>query len=265
MTAQLLPYSLTFPVLHAVPRPPDGFSGTGDVAGTCFSLGGDLFLTAGHVARGITQSGKLGVILVVPPAAEHPIALRVADTEELQSDLAVLRVPGATQYGGHIYPLRWRRQPIVQLDAIWTLGFAYGSHRLGEQTNVIQRAFRGHVVSDPPAYEIPEVASYPLCIYEISFAAPRGLSGSPLLFGEGSSLTEIAVAGVVIGNSTSKMLVFSSREVDSISSEVSIVEQYESLSLGVAIQATSVFGQYSNLAGVTIGARLATLGLIAAV
>jgi hypothetical protein len=49
------------------------------------------------------------------------------------------------------------------------------------------------------------------------------------------------------------MLIFDSTEINEEKGERTIVEQYESLNLGIAVQARSVFEAHSQLLGMTVG------------
>ena len=224
-------------------------------------------MTAGHVLDGIRDSGKTGVVVAVPPGEGAPLALRVADMERLEHDIGILRVPGVQRIPPEwVYTLRWHREPVVQLDPVWTLGFAFGTHTVGAQIRMLHRAFRGYIVSDPPEFEIPQIGPRRFSAYELSFAAPRGLSGSPLLVGTGTHLPDIGVTGIVVGNSESRMLVFSSKETESESksSNTTIVERYESLSLGIAIQVGSIISQNSELLAMNVGEYLTSHGILVA-
>jgi hypothetical protein len=265
MSASLLgPYSLALPVIPAEHRGRGKFSSdSGAVAGTCFSIGNGIFMTAGHVAAGIRESGKVGIVLAVSPQRDTPRALPVAEFEDLPCDIGLLRVPSAAKLPPDwIYTLRWRRTPIVQFDDVRTLGFPHGSHTLGKRTNVIQRAFRGYIVCDPPEFELPAFGGQRFGLYEVSFPAPLGLSGAPLLFGTGQFLPRIAVSGVIIGNSQYKMFVPGSGETISENGETTIVERYESLSLGIAVPVQDILPLRSELVASTIGEYLEAQDLL---
>lgn len=94
--------------------------------------------------------------------------------------------------------------------------------------------------------------------YELSFAAPRGLSGAPLLNTRGT----VFLHGVVIGNSQSRVPVFRSEERVSDGSSATIVEQYEALTLGIAVEASTILTQTSKLLGKSVREHLADHGLI---
>ncbi len=64
------------------------------------------------------------------------------------------------------------------------------------------------------------------------------------------------IHGMIIGNSESKMLVFRSEERDKNGDTVTAVEQYESLTLGIAITASEIIALPSKLLGSTIDEHL---------
>ena len=99
-------------------------------------------------------------------------------------------------------------------------------------------------------------SAFPVC--ELSFAMPRGLSGAPLLNSQGA----VFVHGVVIGNSEARMLVFRSEERLTHGAVVAVVEQYEALTLGIAVEAKAVLTQTSTLLGKTIREHLVEHHLI---
>jgi hypothetical protein len=121
----------------------------------------------------------------------------------------------------------------------------------------VSRAFEGKVTARVSGFKPTGSALEPFPVYELPFAAPRGLSGCPLL----SAAGRILVRGVVIGNAQSKMLVHSSTEVVKENDKATTVEQYESLTLGVATDGLFVQGLRSSALGRTIGEHLAAHGL----
>src|SRR5437773_12310293 len=67
------------------------------------------------------------------------------------------------------------RSGLAGATGVETYGYAYGLHRAPDRSAVILRAFKGHVVSDPLKFSLPS-DSRSFHAYELSFAAPRGLS-----------------------------------------------------------------------------------------
>ena len=88
------------------------------------------------------------------------------------------------------------------LADVQIFGYPYALD-LAERTLQV-RAFKGHIVSVGRVAALP---SRPAC-YALSFAAPRGLSGAPVL----SVGQHLRVEGVVVGNKSTEMTVFTDRE-----------------------------------------------------
>ena len=125
------------------------------------------------------------------------------------------------------------------------MGFPYGTLRVDEKLKSVQRVFQGYVVSRIIEFKPVGVSGNPYAVYELSFAAPRGLSGAPLLNAAGSLLLH----GMVIAHSESKMIVFHSEEVVKEAWETTVVEHHEVLRLGVAVTADHILGSESRLLG----------------
>ena len=83
------------------------------------------------------------------------------------------------------------------------------------------------------------------------------MSGAPLCLLD----HEPTIEGIVIGNRSTEMVVFSSRERVADDKET-IVERFEAMQVGVAIQARALLELESALLGKTLGAHLAEQGLL---
>lgn len=223
------PRMLTFPVLAEVGGStlPRAF----EVYGTAFPLGGDLLMTANHVIENVAATKKALLLgFVVGEDVELP-NLRVCKASLVHRwpdvDLAVFRAPGL-----RLNPLNWRASILPVFHGVRTTGYAFGMNR--EALLVAPRGFTGSVVVSRPFERFPGQP----WIYEVSFAAPRGLSGAPLFLSEGPT-----VSGCIIGNSETKMLVFSSAELLKAEGETVRLEQYEALTLGVVVRADEILKQ----------------------
>ena len=85
-------------------------------------------------------------------------------------DLAVLKVRDFD-----FKALNWISGTLREFEAVRTLGFAFGLDV--EEKSLTSRAFAGSVVSSRPLTPLP---GRPWG-YELTFAAPRGLSGAALM------------------------------------------------------------------------------------
>ncbi len=141
------------------------------VYGTAFPILPGLFVTAGHVfnavqADGIPALGNMG----------EGGALKVSEITDAEVfsdiDLALVVCPGLE----HVppIPLEFDYQ-LGLLDPVWTVGFPCALD--AEWVTLAPRAFRGSVVTRRESYQLK---GQPPC-YEVSFPAPEGLSGAPLM------------------------------------------------------------------------------------
>jgi len=255
-------YSLVLPLFAADLESP-GVYQTRSLVGSSFLLGDGFVLTAGHVAHALFANGGIGVLGL--PNLESPEELHVsevADAEVLPHDLAILRI----QLKPNIKDTRavrfeWLASELSVFDEVWSIGYPYGTHVVEEKHRIIQRAFTGTIVASPGPYQPVGSNIQPFNAYELSFAAPRGLSGAPLMDGREPSQSR-GVVGVVIGNSSSSMLVHQSEETISDGTSVQKVIQYESLTLGVAVACTSILPLRSRLLGSTVEEYLRGQGLV---
>jgi hypothetical protein len=163
----------------------------------------------------------------------------VAESYEVMPDIdiGIIRLGGigrAKSYG-------WLLGELPKLTNVLTLGYPYA---LDLENRVLNsRAYKGHVVSSTSFRKLKAKPR----IYELSFQAPRGLSGAPLLAIDNES----KIVGCIIGNESSEMLVFSSREIITEDKE-SIVERYEALQHGIAFQTESLLKIESRIIGTSL-------------
>jgi hypothetical protein len=235
------------------------YSLTGDVIGTCFSLGGRYCLTAGHVATEIGHR-PVGKVAVIGFRIEGRwIGAEVVESEVLAADVGVLRFTFREGVEGSEPPrFSWSVRPLPLLAPVKAIGYPFGSDLVDNQLFINPRAFQGHVAGAPSKYRPVGFDGAAFAVYELSFAAPRGLSGAPLLVGEAPTV----VAGVVIGNSQSVMRVHQSTEMISTAESKTTVENFEWLRLGVAVQSPEVASLHSALLGRTVIDHLHEHGLL---
>jgi hypothetical protein len=157
----------------AVRRRLDGtaYSPHAIVYGTAFPIGRGLFVTAAHVLAGASGDGQpaLGVIVAGQPVRPYRVSLG----EQFDAvDLAVMRCEPLD----HLPPLPLDfDQPLGLLSEASAVGFPLALD--AEHVTISPRGFAGHVVARRPMYQMPQ---QPVG-YELSFFAPRGLSGAPLI------------------------------------------------------------------------------------
>ena len=254
-------YDVLLPVFSARPVAGRVFSPSAEVAGTCFLLGGPFYLTAGHVAAQHEADGRRSTVGLLSSHDGNWHATKVVEIELLPDDLAIIQLATNREPAPETeLAFPWLDAGVAPLSDVWTVGYAYGLHTVRDRPMVLQRAFRGHIVADPAEFEIPARPRDPFAAYELSFQAPRGLSGSPLLMGLGEHISDQSIVGVVVGNSSSQMLVFAEEDVDVGAAQTTIVQHWEKLSLGLAVQGQSILGRHSQLLGRSIREFLASRG-----
>ena len=243
-------YTFAFPVFLT-----DEFEGgrlniTGEVIGTAFFLLETIMITAGHVVQEIeAASPRIAVVGLVEPGSGRIKAAPVKSYELLPCDIAVLNVEFVIPESSNwFHSVKWSQAPLNPFDPVRAAGFPYGMHRVDEKLSLVQRAFQGHIVSHLYEFKPPGAKGGAFPAYEVSFPAPRGLSGVPLLKSAGT----LHVFGVIIGNSESKMLVYRSEEKLEEQRETTVVEQYDTVRFGIAVTADYILGCHSELLGSSV-------------
>lgn len=142
------------------------------VYGTAFPVGPGLFATAAHVVDGAQADGIVGLSHITVAGASAPVH-EVQAIEKCDAiDLALLRCDSLS----HLQP--------IPIDFDRRLDFLANVSSVGfpmslevEFVTCIPRAFGGHVVTRRELYHLPGQPAG----YEVSFYAPQGLSGAPLI------------------------------------------------------------------------------------
>jgi len=202
-----------------------------NVYGTAFSVGDNCFLTAGHsIENALSENDVLAVGFI---DGESYFAAEALDHEviaELDTGIikTIAQVSRAKQH-------QWQHEPLASLIDVGASGYPYALDP--DRNSLASRSFKGYVVSRTRT----PFSANPWG-YELSFACPRGLSGAPL-----TTLGDFPlVAGLVVGNRSTEMNIFSDREVISDDKEI-IVERYEALQLGIAIQSAELMTLRSRI------------------
>jgi hypothetical protein len=214
--------------------------------GTAFYLGRDCFMTAGHVLKSAAEQPAVGVGFI---EGTNWLCNRVEDQEVLEKyDIGIVRARLARGYG-----FQWDFNEAAMLDDVQTAGFPYALDL--ERGKMELSCFKGYIVGAlGTCKELP--ADCPS--YHLSFGVPRGLSGGPLLtFGDASP----KVKGIVIGTKSSEMLVLRDTEVIR-EGETHIVERYETLTMGLAVQSRSLAGVRSRILGGSVEDHVGSAGLM---
>lgn len=239
-------YSMVFPVVGGVQ---DGDQvNIRAVHGTAFSVGGDVFLTASHV---------------MPYAREHPWAgLEIRNEGEHSGAVPVIEVDDHPEYDVCLIRarvpdpmvLRWTVGPLPMGAGVRACGYPYSVDAdLGRLT---VRTFMGGIVSAGGRWQ--RLTAKP-DVYELQFPCPRGLSGAPLLL----NAPEFAVvAGVVIGSRATQVQVLTERDTTEDGKGNVVVEKFDTLHLGIAVDSRAILGIESALVGGTLEKHLARQRLL---
>ncbi|MFI5399299.1 MAG: hypothetical protein ACHQ9S_27535 [Candidatus Binatia bacterium] len=191
--------------------------------------------------------------------ATQNVAFPVKDLEVLEADVGVVSLgESEEELARYCHPMYWSLRDLVALDDVRTWGYAYGIQTVAKEQVTMQRAFKGYVVSRPIGYTPVGYDAAPFEVYELSFQVPRGLSGAPLQ----PVNRPLVVHGVIIGNSQSRMKVFSHQELVVESGVTNRVEHFEALTLGLAVRPGSILDQTSRVLRGTIRGHLDSLGLL---
>ena len=158
--------------------------------------------------------------------------------------------------------LPWRLQMVPLLTTVKTIGYPYGLSYADGEVRFTTRAFLGHVVSTRVKYKPVGYQGNPFCAYELSYVAPEGLSGAPLLCGDEPTV----VIGLVIGNNESKILFhqdsYVEKESEGEEAKTTVHEHYRYHHLGVSVISSEIANTRSELLGKSIGEHLKEHGLI---
>jgi len=251
------------PIVFAQKWPGGVYSPWGEVRGSCFAIGGDYGLTAGHVVEALNVCpSDLGPVIAFRHQERWATA-EIQKTELLTADVGLVRFAFIESMDMPCpIALPWRLQMMPLLTTVKTIGYPYSLSYADGEARFTARAFLGHVVSTRLKYKPVGYQGHPFCAYELSYVAPEGLSGAPLLFGDGPTV----VIGLIIGNNESKILVHHEscleKESDGEEAKTTVYEHYRYLHLGVSVMSSEIAKTRSELMGKSIGEHLEEHGLI---
>lgn len=198
-----------------------------NIFGTCFSISSDIFLTAGHVIKEIEEENLS--LSIGKKANKGALHCSVSKYEILSDfDLAIIKtsskLPDVNQF-------KWELSELAMLDEVRTVGFPHAIDFNRGEIDI--RSFMGYIVSTSEFYRLKASPRS----YELSFIAPKGLSGAPLF---SSSKIYPPLKGYVIGNSHIKIPILRDVEKEVDKDVTRIIESYEWSTFGVAIQVGSI-------------------------
>jgi hypothetical protein len=255
----LFSYSIAFPIVKAEVTKEGNFLIIGDILGTCFSIGGSFMITAKHVISPYIEAKELLVVGIANNETGELKAALVTDIELLDCDIAILKIEHIyKESASWITSLKWYKTQLHTFHPVLMIGYPHGIRLVKEEVDIINRGFQGYVVSNPNKFCPIGYEKEPFGVYELNFQAPAALSGSPLLIPAGKPL----ISGLIIGNSSTKILVLENEEIIEEKSERKVVQQYESMTLGIAVQQTDIFLLTSKILRNSIGDYLKYNGFL---
>lgn len=219
-----------------------------NVYGTAFSIADNCFLTAGHsIENALSENDVLAVGFI---DGENYLAAEALDHEVIaELDIGIIKtIADVSRAKQH----QWQQEPLASLINVGASGYPYALDP--DRKSLASRSFKGYVVSRTRTPFSADPWGY-----ELSFACPRGLSGAPLTTLDNFPL----IAGMVVGNRSTEMNIFTDREVIS-DDKVRIVERYEALQLGIAVQSTELMTLRSRILEGDLRGHLEKHSLIAA-
>jgi hypothetical protein len=245
-------YDYSFPVVGGILQPTDtrDLIEIKQVHGTAFYIGGNTFITAGHVLKGVIKNPWYGIGYIekgefidrIPWKVERIFSYEIIE----DWDIAFFRSIAPTAKA-----LSWETSELPMLANVASCGYPFAFDPERVMINI--RCFRGYIVSQPKFYLLNANPR----IYELSFQCFRGISGAPLI-----SDSPLKITGIIIGNQKSQIMVFSNKESLQEGDKETIVEQYEAFNIGVAIQSRALFEIKSELLGKTLKEHLQDNGLL---
>jgi len=154
--------------------------------GTAFVIAPDLVATAAHVYRNAASCGEVALWRHrMTPGGVESHGFPVSDADVFDDiDLALLSCP---RIDAPVLSFEFEALPLF--EEVQAVGFPFSLDP--ERLIFVVRGFAGHVVARREHFRLK---GQPPC-YELSFIAPRGLSGAPLLARRND---RVLVAGVVI-------------------------------------------------------------------
>ena len=216
-------FELVLPVIGA-DSTETGELKTREAFGTAFTIGGGVYLTAGHVWENALAFPKQG-IGILPDQTERPghmLICRVDESEVLKDyDLAILKSPAVSWKA---FP--WSTADLTLLEEVRAFGDPYAFDPSSGTLNV--RGFKGEIVGGDT---LTRLAANP-AVNELSFPCPRGLSGAPLIRNQ----PETQITGIVLGNQITEMTLFQEKETLVEGTRETVLIKTEALHFGDCLE-----------------------------
>jgi hypothetical protein len=249
--SEFLSFQIALPICKLKEKRGDTYIEEGDILGTCFSIGKGLLLTASHVIEPIIENH--GIIGVFDRKSKNMHAIPIIDLDQLGIDVSIIKVEYNPEiYDSMIHTLFWQRGQLAVFSDVATIGYPHGTNITERGIEFLPRGLKGHIVSTPNSFQRIGVTEPAFGVYELSFQIPTQLSGAPLL----TISDPPRVVGMVIGNKSTKTLIFQNEEIIEEEKTKVIVQQFDSMSLGIAIRQNTLFPLYSKMLGEKIADQI---------
>lgn len=213
------------------------------IEGTAFCLGENYYLTAAHcIPRDLNEPNCIGLGFPQPPNTDIGIVPFVHAETWDEADIALVEVASPVPHSASV---KWRFDTVTALHDVWTAGYPHALD-IADLGFISQRAFKGYTVSHIPFRRIGQEQFHEA--YELSFKAPMGLSGAPLISKEQND----PVIGMVIANRKTGLTLLEEEEIteDGLRKEVYQYMQVEHY--GVAVSSREIGKWRPDRLGMTI-------------
>lgn len=208
-----------------------------EIHGTCFYIGNSYFLTALHVAEyaKASEDRKIGFFSQTLNGCVNMSSYEVVE-EFPESDIALIKSEEILKYDKKPKAFKWSGKELLIFEEVRSMGYPHGFDSTRGMS--IGRGFSGTILSEIPFERDNKKAT----CYELSFQAPRGLSGGLLLD------KSYNVHGIVIGNSEKEINVFFdettifSGDQKTIKTEIANQKTF----IGIAITERHIFKIFSS-------------------
>jgi hypothetical protein len=218
-----------------------------NIYGTAFPIGGEYFLTADHVLKNALKNPYCGLGFA---GLNRQLSSRSLIAHESFPDYDVALLQG---YAPDTPLLSWDLTNQDPFADVQTMGYPLAWDV--KQSEIYTRAFKGHIVTTRRWHDLKAAPN----IYELSFQAPPGLSGAPLV----SIAYPPQLVGMIIKDTTSQMGLPTSIITEKSSDGTqTITEIQEAFHLGIALTSGVLASIHSELLGGSLATRLRRAGLL---
>ncbi len=224
-------------------RNKDGDMTPFEIHGTCFCIGMPYFLTALHVVREAktSEQSQIGYFEQLSSNCVNMSDYEVCE-EFPEHDLAIIKSETIFTHNKKPKTFNWKGNELLIFEDVRAMGFPLGYDAFKGIS--IGRGYSGTILCSTP-YERGELKTN---CYELSFQAPKGLSGGVLID------KWYNIHGMIIGNSEKSMNVFyEKREYEDEGKKVKQVEEVNQTTfIGLAVKETQIFKIDSEVLCMTI-------------